>query len=353
MSTRATGVIPKNSAIRQARERWAGALVPSHVLLEVTYRCNLRCVHCYVEPPMREKQPVDLPTSAWMGILEQLIDIGVWHVTFTGGEALCRPDIFEIMEYARDKGIFFNLKTNGTLITEPVADRLRELGLTGADVSLYGATRETHEYVTGIAGSYDRTIRALNMLRERKIRTSIKSVMMRCNVTEHEGIDKIAGDLGAAYNPDLLIFPKVGHPDSNADIRMSDEQLRSFCIKRNFAIDEAEAREPHLDRHLICTAGRVRCAISPEGEVFPCTLWRLPLGNLKQQGFRDIWYGEAADRLRAIKASDIRPCTDCELVGYCYRCPGLAHMLNGGISGPSSENCRLAHIVKGVIDGDE
>ena len=274
-------------------------------------------------------------------------------MTFSGGEPLCRPDIFEIMNYAKEKGLFFGLKTSGTLITEAVADRLKELGLIGVNVSLYGATPEIHERVTGEAGSYDRTIRAIELLRERKIRVGIKSTMMNCNVDEDKEIENIAKQLGASYDSDLLVLPKVGQPGSADHIRVDDEQLRRFIEDRNWITNDADVKKADLEHHLICTAGRVRCAISPQGEVFPCALWRIPLGDLRQQSFGDIWYGEAAGNIRSIKASDIQPCAKCKLVGYCNRCPGLARTENGGISGPSSENCRLARALKGVRDDRE
>jgi radical SAM protein with 4Fe4S-binding SPASM domain len=329
-------------------------MIPTDVLLEITDRCNLRCLHCYLGPS--SNQPHDeLSISELADILEQLSEIGSFAITFSGGELFCRPDIFEIMNLARERGFFFGLKTNGTLITETVADRLKELGITGVHVSLYGATPATHEYVTGIAGSFARTIHAVKLLRERKIRVSIKTTMMKFNVAEHKKVEEIARQMGASYSPDPLVFPKVGHPGSAADIRMDDDQLRTLIMERNWVPDDTDLMMSNLECHLICSAARTRCTISPQGKVFPCAAWRLPLGDLRQQTFRDIWYGETACRIRAITVSDLPTCANCELVKYCARCPGMVHMEkeNGGFSGPSSENCRLARAIKGVKDNGE
>ncbi len=110
-------------------------------------------------------------------------------------------------------------------------------------------------------------------------------------------------------------------------------------------------RKADLEHCLMCTGARLRCAISPRGEVFPCALWRIPLGDLRQQSFRDIWHGEAARRIRSIEVSDRPVCASCELVAYCFHCVGMASTEKGGISGPSSENCRLARVLKEVNDG--
>ncbi|OGO23194.1 MAG: hypothetical protein A2144_11220 [Chloroflexi bacterium RBG_16_50_9] len=344
---------PNNFALRMVRRRRTGELIPGEIHFEITNRCNLRCFHCYLEPYMN--QAIDeLSTSEVTGILDQLFENGTFDVTFSGGEPLCRPDIFTIMDHARERGLFFGLKTNGTLITEPVADKLKKLGITGVHVSLYGATLMTHERVTGIPGSYARTVRAVKLLRERNIQVAIKTSMMNCNIGEVKEMENIARQLGVAFSPDPLVFSKVGQPGSATDIRLDDDQLKTLIIERNWVPDDVDLLVSDLERHLICSAARTKCAISPQGEVFPCTTWRLPLGNLRSQSFKDIWYGEAASRIRAITVSDLPMCAGCELVNYCARCPGLVNIEkeNGGISGPSSENCRLARAIKGVKEDE-
>jgi radical SAM protein with 4Fe4S-binding SPASM domain len=304
-----------------------------------------------VGPYNTEKQPGELSTAEVKGILNQIFEAGVLSVTFSGGEPLCRPDIFEIMGHAKQRGLFFGLKTNGTLITEPVAVRLKELGITGIHVSLYGAKPSTHESVTGIPGSYTRTIQAIRLLREQKIRISIKTTIMECNFRELKDMEDVARHLGASFNPDPLVFSKVGQPGSAASIRLDNGQLRNLVVEQNWVPADADITANELERHLICGGGRTRCAISPMGQIFPCAVWRIPLGDLTRQSFKDIWLGEAANKIRAITVNDLPFCTRCDLVGYCARCPGLLHMENGSVSGPSSENCRLADALKGVKNG--
>lgn len=344
-------IAPQNFAIFNARERQAGKLIPREVHLEVTLHCNLKCFHCYLECNNNELKPDELSTAEVAEVLDQLFEMGVYYVTFSGGEPLYRPDIFEIMSHAKERGLFFGLMTNGTLITDSVADRIKSLGTVGVDVSLYGATPATHERVTGVPGSFNKAVLAMKLLRERKVRVGVKTVMMKCNVKEHKGIESIARELGASFRPDPIVFPKVSQPDSATNLRMDDEQLRKLISERDWIPANTEQTVTDLRAHLICGAGRTRCAISPQGEVFPCAVWRIPLGNLRQQTFQDIWHGDAAKGIRAIEISDMQVCASCELVSYCARCPGLIHMERSGILGPSSENCRLARAIKGVRDG--
>lgn len=188
---------PANFAIYQARKRRAGELIPGEVHLEITHRCNLSCFHCFLGPYTNGAQITELSASEWADVMRQLFETGVFYVTFSGGEPLCRPDIFQIMDHARKIGLFFGLKTNGVLITESVADRLQQYGLTGVDVSLYGATPASHEYVTRVEGSYAGTIHAIKLLRERKIKVRVIASMMKCNAGEHREIENIAKQLGS------------------------------------------------------------------------------------------------------------------------------------------------------------
>ncbi len=353
MKVTKTEVTPQNFAIRKARERRGGKLIPREVHLEITHRCNLKCLHCYLECHSNEPQPDELSATEMAGVLDQLFEMGVYYVTFSGGEPFCRPDIFQVMSHAKEQGLFFSIMTNGTLVTEPVADRIKDVGTLGVDVSLYGATPTTHETVTGVPGSFAKAIHAIKLLRQRKVRVGVKTMMMKCNVREHKQIESIVREFGAAYRLDPIIFPKVGWPGSADNIRMDDEQLRTLIVERDWVPDDCDRLTTNLQSHLICSAGRTRCTISPQGDVFPCTMWRVPLGNLREKSFRDIWRGEAVGKIRSISVHDMGECSGCELISYCARCPGLVHMENGSILGPSSENCRLAGAVKGVKHGTE
>jgi len=350
--TRAT----RNYAVRQAERRRAGEAIPGVVTMEVTYRCNLKCLHCYLGPYTYGKEAPggELSTSEVTGILDQLFKAGTFMVDFTGGEVLCRPDIFEIFEYTRKIGLFFGIKTNATLITEPVADRLKELGIAGVHVSLYGATPASHEFVTRVAGSYEKTIRAVKLLRERRIRARFNTTIMKCNVKEHQKIEDLGKTLGVKNNFDPFLLSKVDQPGSAADIRINDEDLKNLIIEREWVPDDELVAKSRLESHLLCVAGKRRCAISPLGEVFPCTSWRIFLGDLRRQSFTDIWQGEAVRRIRSITVEDLPTCARCEMVKYCARCPGMIQMENenGGISGPSSVNCRIARAIKEVRDAN-
>lgn len=338
---------PGNFALRKARERREGAMIPREAHLEVTHRCNLRCYHCYLGCGPGITAPNDLSTGEWKRVLDELFGLGVFYVTFSGGEPLCRPDMLELMEHAKERGLFFCLITNGTLISPEVAGRIRDAGAVGVDVSLHGATAAGHEAVTGVAGSFEASVRALELLRQTGMRIGVKATMMSGTAGDQAGIQAIARRLGARYQSDPMVIPRVGRAGSADGIRMNDEQLRKLVIERDWASGEEPASST-LESHLICGAGRSRCTIASDGEVHPCTVWRVPLGSVREGSFAQIWGGEPLRRIREIAPADMKRCVRCEHVNSCARCPGLIHLEGGDILGPSSENCRLASTIRGV-----
>jgi MoaA/NifB/PqqE/SkfB family radical SAM enzyme len=125
---------------------------PEEVTFELTYGCNLRCVHCY--NPTHRAMPHELTTSEICTILDQIANLEVLTVTFTGGEPSVRPDIGDILRHARRQGLMTHLMTNATRITPSFTGLLQEAAVSQVNVSIYGATETTYEQMTAIQGSY-------------------------------------------------------------------------------------------------------------------------------------------------------------------------------------------------------
>ncbi|MBA7650017.1 putative mycofactocin radical SAM maturase MftC [subsurface metagenome] len=143
-------------------EKSAQEKIPLKASFELTYQCNLRCLHCYVprrQKTQGQKTTEELSYSKVCSILDQLADLGCFHLNLTGGESLRRPDFFKILTYAKKKGFYTILLTNATLITPQVADNLADLNINQVDISLYGITPHTHEKITQIPGSFTRCLK--------------------------------------------------------------------------------------------------------------------------------------------------------------------------------------------------
>ena len=151
--------------------------VPIAVHLDVTYRCNERCVHCYLD----HDDHGEMTTAEIKGVLDQLAEAGVFFLTFSGGEVFLRRDFFELVEHARRLMFNVKIKTNAVMIHEAEARRLRELGVDTIQISVYSHRAEVHDAITKLPHSFERTINAIRFLREQGLRVTIANVLMTAN----------------------------------------------------------------------------------------------------------------------------------------------------------------------------
>ncbi len=169
---------------RKALERG----VPLSVHLDVTYRCNERCEHCYLD----HDGDGEMSTAEIKSTLDQLAAAGVFFLTISGGEPLIRPDIFEIIEYARSLRFNVKLKTNAILIREKEARRLRELNVEQVQISVYSHRAQVHDGISKVPGSLDRTIRGIRLLKAHGLKVTIANVLMKGNLEDAEGVRQLA-----------------------------------------------------------------------------------------------------------------------------------------------------------------
>ena len=194
-----------NQIIDDTRKRHR--LVSAH--WELTYRCNEKCTHCYLDVlPPNAKVPGELTTDECFRILDEMADLGVLNLTLSGGEIFARHDFFPIAEYARIKGLLLRLFTNGILIKAEMADRIAALHPYAVELSLYSTRAKVHERITQVHRSWELTMRAFRLLHERGVRTVMKTPLMRENVREIFALEELAKELGAQFKYDPTITAK-------------------------------------------------------------------------------------------------------------------------------------------------
>src|SRR5258708_31589800 len=165
------------------QSRWAHSRVRLSGQIEVTRRCPLECLHCYNNLPMSdgEARSRELDYAEHCRLLDQLADAGCLWLLYTGGEIFARRDFLDIYTYAKKKGFLVTLFTNGTLITESIADYLVEWPPFSIEITLYGATPETYEKLTQVPGSYERCMRGIRLLLQRNLPMKLKSAASSTN----------------------------------------------------------------------------------------------------------------------------------------------------------------------------
>jgi radical SAM protein with 4Fe4S-binding SPASM domain len=324
--------------------------IPISVHLDVTYRCNERCVHCYLD----HDDHGEMTTSEITDLLTQLADAGVFFLTLSGGEVLMRRDFFAIVGCARRLLFNVKVKTNGVMIRELEAGRLRELGVEQIQISVYSHRAEIHDAITKLPGSLKRTIDAIRFLKSQGLKVVIANVLMGGNFADNAGVMALARELGVPYTLDPTITPKMDGDTSILNLRVGGADLGQIFHQRALVgnVEEFCAPPPPPGDDIMdgypCSAGHTACYISPYGDVFPCVQFPLPCGNIRKQKFLDIWRGSRQLReVRSIRARDLPVCSSCAHVGTCTRCPGLAYM-EGNMRGPSTADCEKSFQRTGI-----
>ncbi len=322
--------------------------IPAGFFAELTRRCNLRCNHCYV---CSYASNDELTTAEWKRALDEVAALGGFMFTVSGGEPLLRDDLEEIAAYAVELGYFTRLFTNGTLIDEERIKRLAQVKWQAVEVSLHGATAQSHDALTGTPGSFDRTLAGMRLLSEAGISLTYKSNLTRFNLHELEQMIKLADELGANKRFSPLISTKEDGGTSPTGFRMDRAGLETALEFLRETIN-AEPTEPTLNSNgentraavaMACSAARGSFELHTNGDVSPCVALPVVFGNIRLQNFSAIWYNNSwVERLLQLGDGMIPECLQCKYSYYCSRCPGSALGEGGSMLMPDLDACRVA-----------
>lgn len=324
--------------------------IPISVQLDLTYRCNERCVHCYLD----HDDHGEMTTAEIKNLLDDMAAAGVFFLTISGGEILMRRDFFEILEHAHARTFCIKLKTNGIMIREAEVARIRALGVESVQISVYSHRPETHDAITKVPGSLQRSIDAIRLLRDQGIHVDMANVLMIHNARDYPGVKALAAELGAQFIIDPTITPMMDGDRSILSLNVDEAALREVFHDEGIAGNVAELCAPpqapgedDMDS-LPCSAGHTACYVSPYGDVYPCVQFPLPSGNVRRTKFLDIWrHSPQLNEVRSIHLRDMPSCSQCVHGGTCTRCPGLAY-LEGNMRGPSHQDCEKSYARTGV-----
>lgn len=316
---RAVQVVPHSSAFNS---------LPVLSEIAITYRCNLRCRFCYAscgcQGSARRPAAAELPAATLARLLRIIRrDAKVPSVSFTGGEPAIRDDLEDLIAVARRSGLRTNIITNATLIDDDRARRLHQSGRASAQVSLEGPSAAVHDALTGIAGSFDRTMAGLAALRRAGIHTHTNTTINAANAKHLEPLVDLLADLGLARMSANMIIPSGTAGDLALQItytRIGEivEKVRNRARQRNIEFMWYSPTPMCLFNPLATGLGNKSCAacdgllsISPCGDVLPCSSYPQPVGNLLRQSFADVWNSARAVVFRR-KRQAPQHCEGCE-----------------------------------------
>jgi radical SAM protein with 4Fe4S-binding SPASM domain len=321
--------------------------LPRLISWNMTLRCNLRCPHCYIDAgnPMTG----ELSTAEGKLLIDQIAEVSRPLLILSGGEPLLRHDVFELAGYATGKGLAVAMGTNGTLITDPVAQRLKSCGVKAVAISIDSHVPEQHDTFRGRAGAWEQAVQGIDACVRNGIRVQVNTTVTLQNFSGVERVMDLARQHGATSFHLFFLVP-TGRgtgiqdipPDMYEDmirrtldiLEQGDGRLRirPVCAPQFVRI----ASQKGLDLTEWgrgCVAGLTYCRIYPTGEVTPCPYLPINLGNALNTGFKDIWFhSPVLTRLRDFNNLGGK-CGVCEYRNACGGCRARAY----GVGGPARD----------------
>jgi len=347
---------------------------PIHPVWEVTNACNLRCKQCHA--CSGKPVPGELDTEEGKRLLESIANIGEFRMlALGGGEPLIRPDIVELVAYARKLGLEISIATNGTLLTTELAREFKRLGVTNIAVGLNANDKEIHEQITNVPGSFAKSKNAVYATLEAGINLQINTTVMKENCAAIPGLLDFASEVGAQI---VLLYQLVPEGRGEEKMELSIKEYKALTElvadkqRTNRAIIEPtcspqywanlisrkmdhNGRQPSkLEMKLAealfkgCVAGSGLCYIKPDGEVWSCPFVPLSAGNVRERSLEELWYdSELFNSLRDRKRLTGEKCRACLFKYMCGGCRGRAYAHSGDYLG-DDPLCFLSDRIKPV-----
>lgn len=304
---------------------------PGEVTFELTYGCNLRCVHCF--NPTHRALRKELSTGEILGVLDQLAAFGVLAVTFTGGELSTRLDLGAVLRHARRQGLIARILTNATRVTPAFVALLRETGVQQIGVSIYGARAKTYELMTAVPGSYAAFRRGLAALARTSIPVVLRMPVTTLNHHEIENCRRLAERLACQFQYCFDLMPTVLGNLAPLQYRLPAET--KIAIDRKMRGGGESAPTPDTcsatTSFIDCDCGRNQFAITPYGEMNLCTAFPIPRYALRTGTVREGWevLKQTVDQARP---SDRYECLSCDVRSHCRQGRSDAWLETGDMS---------------------
>ncbi|MCX7724972.1 MAG: radical SAM protein [Thermodesulfovibrio sp.] len=329
---------------------------PKWIAWEITRRCNLRCIHCRSSSEEAVKEHPDPPKEECFRIIDDITSYAKPVLVLTGGEPLLREDFFEITEYANNKDLRVCVATNGTLISEEICKKLKEVSIKMVSLSLDGPNEDVHDNFRNQKGAFQGTISAVKLLKEYEIPFLINSSFTKRNQETIPEVYRLAKELGATAWYMFMIVP-TGRAEELLDELISYEDyykilnwhyemekkekeilVRPTCAPQYYrvTIERSKIEGEKFERRSLsfstggakgCVAGQLICFINVDGDIMPCSYFPLSAGNIKKQSFREIWENsELFINLRDFSSYKGR-CGICEYINVCGGCRARAYCL--------------------------
>lgn len=343
---------------------------PFMVSYSITTKCNLKCKHCYSDS-VDQAAPDELSTQEAFALMDDLSRWGIGLLIIDGGEPLCRDDLLDILKYASSKGIRTTIGSNATLISEALAVKLLDAGVMAVAISLDGADAKTHDSFRGVTGAFEQTLKGIEACRNAGLPFQLNIVIRKENLSQLENMLRLALDLGAnaAEFFDLVAAGRAKE-ECKGQVLSLDERRQAMewlaeaqedcpivirvpgCPIYPLLLQQKQIQPKHFPKELLkrvpyydrgCAAGMPTgyIMVLSNGEVNPCMLLQVNLGNIREQSIMSIWNNSPV--LTELRQRELLKgkCGECSYTVKCSGCRGRAYEETGDMMA-ADPGCWLA-----------
>ena len=351
---------------------------PFLVVWDFTHKCNLSCKHCYSDSGATRE--TELTTKEALDVVDQLADFGLTALAFSGGEPLIRRDFFEVAGHAVKRGLYVSVATNGTLLTKENVKKLKQAKVNYVEISIDGATAQTHDAFRGVPGAFEKAVAGLKNCVEADLCACIATTATKSNFKEMPAILDLAEQVGAErftyfnfiptgrgkelYDQDLspeerekLMLYLLDRMSKGCKVtilttapQLARVALQSQGPGKELAMSMAHMQTVTVSKKAVpladfiggCGAGRLYCSLSPQGDVHPCVFLPINVGNLKTEKFGDIWLHSKLFNVLRDRKNLKGACGECNYKYVCGGCRARANAYNNDDFLASDPGCVLA-----------
>lgn len=330
-------------------------LVPASATIEITERCNEKCIHCY-RPDYTNKDIEVWSPEIFDDVCRQLKDMGTLQIDFTGGEPFLKKDFMKYLEVANKYDFVITILTNGTLLSDKIVEKISTMKIRMMYVSLYSNDELIHDSITKNSGSFRKTLKALDMMFSKGIPICINSPIMSLNKDSVKGLSHMAS---YQYQADIKYTYKISNSyNSNKNTCnlnvYSAEEMAKYMADKNVALykevlnDEKRTQLNFRDRY--CDTGFRSITISPIGDVIICTALREKCGNILVDKLGKIWSESVNINNWRNEHSQINSrCLSCKRLNYCEPCPAESFNSKNDIKSIDNNTCSFGHALYDAI----
>ena len=336
--------------LQQFNRKVVSRRIPLSGTIDLTWRCNLGCLHCYLGKSSFLKRDFtkEADTEKWLKIIDEMTEAGCLHLLITGGEPLLRKDFLAIYRHAKTRGLLVTVFSNGTCIDDRIIDTFVDLPPHAVEISFYGATEDTFERITGVKGSFQKCITGIRRLIDHGINLKLKTILMSINCHEFSDIEHYAQELDVKFRFDAALFPCLNGDRSPLDFRVSPEdavekEMSNRERRREWQGFYNRMKKITKSNFLYdCGAGLTAFYIDPFAKLHPCLMTPEPEYDLLHGSFKEGWEKSMPGITKQHKSSSLI-CGACDKDALCGYCPAFFRLENGAEEICSDYLCRIGN----------